>query len=291
MSSDFAASDASIKPARLALGTVQFGLAYGVANSAGQVTRAEVAGILATARAGQIDLLDTAEAYGEAEAVLGASDTTGFEVVGKLAEITPGEALQPRLNASLARLGRTQLYGLLLHRPAVLLTKDGPAVWRALEALQGAGKLGVSVYTPDETLHLLDRYPLSLVQLPLAPIDARWADVLIALKTAGVEVHSRSALLQGLLAQDPRHRAPYFAPWTKLLDGWHDWVAAQALSPAHSALALVRTTPGIDRVVIGVDSTAQLRDLLAAPDTAPPLPADLLTDDPALLNPALWSLS
>src|SRR5262245_62959827 len=56
---------------KLGLGTVQFGLAYGVTNASGQVPRADVAAILAAALAAGVDLFDTAAAYGESETVLG----------------------------------------------------------------------------------------------------------------------------------------------------------------------------------------------------------------------------
>ncbi len=80
----------------LALGTVQFGMAYGVANAAGQPSAASVQTILDTARLAGIDMLDTAEMYGEAETVLGQSKTDGFQIVTKLGEIAPGEDLRFR---------------------------------------------------------------------------------------------------------------------------------------------------------------------------------------------------
>ena len=69
---------------RLALGTVQFGLCYGIANQAGQVTRPEAKGMLQLALANGIDTLDTAIAYGNSEICLGEAGTQGFRVVTKL---------------------------------------------------------------------------------------------------------------------------------------------------------------------------------------------------------------
>ena len=56
---------------KLALGTVQFGLPYGIANQSGQASREDAAAIIANARLGGIDTLDTAIAYGESEICLG----------------------------------------------------------------------------------------------------------------------------------------------------------------------------------------------------------------------------
>ena len=272
----------------LALGTVQFGMAYGVANAAGQPSAASVQAILDTARTAGIDMLDTAEMYGEAETVLGRSDTDGFQIVTKLGEIAPGENLAPRFTACLTRLDRPSVHGLLLHRPGRLLDKGGDQLWATLETLKGAGKLGASTYTPEETEALLDRFPLGLVQLPLAPIDGRWNATLERLAKAGVEVHTRSALLQGLLAMPADKRPDHFRPWQTLLVGWDTWCADLNLDRAAAALALVRARDSISRVVVGVDSAAQLSGLLNGPTELPNLPSELTTQDPNLLNPALW---
>lgn len=277
----------------LALGTVQFGMAYGVANATGQPDLETVRRVLDAARAGGIDLLDTAELYGTAETVLGQAGIAGFGIVSKLGPIDGAaedlaETLAARLAAILGRLGTDRLHGLLLHRPEVLLGPDGDQVWAALEALTGTGLLGVSTYTPEETEALIERYPLGLVQLPLAPIDRRWDGTLARLRARHVEVHTRSALLQGLLAIPAAARPPHFARWQGLLDGWDAWVRDRGLSPAAAALGLVRARQDIDRVVVGVETAAQLDELLAAPPLGDDLPEALTTDDPALLNPALW---
>ncbi|MGP1664729.1 MAG: aldo/keto reductase, partial [Rhodanobacter sp.] len=69
---------------KLALGTVQFGLPYGIANPGGQIGRDDAGQILALARESGIDTLDTAIAYGDSEACLGAVGTKGFRVITKL---------------------------------------------------------------------------------------------------------------------------------------------------------------------------------------------------------------
>ena len=277
----------------LALGTVQFGMAYGVANASGQPDLETVRQVLDAARAGGIDLLDTAELYGTAETVLGQAGIAGFGIVSKLGPIDGAaedlaETLAARLAAILGRLGTDRLHGLLLHRPEVLLGPDGDRVWAALEALTGTGLLGVSTYTPEETEALIERYPLGLVQLPLAPIDRRWDGTLARLRARHVEVHTRSALLQGLLAMPAAARPPHFARWQGLLAGCDAWVRGRGLAPAAAALGLVRARHDIDRVVVGVETAAQLDELLAAPPLGDDLPEALTTDDPALLNPALW---
>ena len=64
-------SDSTSFHRKLGLGTVQFGMAYGVANKTGRVSDKQLQKIMALARRIGIDLFDTAPVYGRSEAVLG----------------------------------------------------------------------------------------------------------------------------------------------------------------------------------------------------------------------------
>ena len=66
---------------KLALGAVQFGIDYGIANVGGQVPFAEVEKILQYANSQNIDLLDTAPKYGNSEEILGSSQTQNFKII------------------------------------------------------------------------------------------------------------------------------------------------------------------------------------------------------------------
>ena len=79
--------------ARLALGTVQFGMRYGIANSTGQVTAEQAGAMLRVAAVSGIDTLDTAVAYGSSESCLGALGVSDFRVVTKLPPLPADERL------------------------------------------------------------------------------------------------------------------------------------------------------------------------------------------------------
>jgi Predicted oxidoreductases (related to aryl-alcohol dehydrogenases) len=115
---------------RVALGTVQFGLSYGIANQSGQISRDEASAILQEAWASGIRMLDTAIVYGESEQVLGEIGIPSWDVVSKLPEIPLDcsnvmEWVFDSINGSLDRLKIDCLYGLLLHRPEQLLLPFG----------------------------------------------------------------------------------------------------------------------------------------------------------------------
>ena len=148
---------------RLALGTVQFGLAYGISNQAGQVGDDALDDILTLARQLGIDTLDTAQAYGNAESRLGSRHSADFLLVDKLAPGTLASEVATSVDNSLRQLARPRLDGLLLHRGQ----DASPALFEQLMELQRqgkVGKLGVSVYSPDELdLWLSQGYPLQPV--------------------------------------------------------------------------------------------------------------------------------
>ena len=127
---------------RLALGTAQFGMDYGVANTGGRVTRAALADILTTAARAGLDTLDTAIAYGQSEACLGAAGVDNWRVITKLPRLpdpAPPDVRAWVLAAVQGSLDRLQLPGLtavLLHHPADLLGRHGPDLAWALAELK-----------------------------------------------------------------------------------------------------------------------------------------------------------
>jgi aryl-alcohol dehydrogenase-like predicted oxidoreductase len=282
---------------KLALGTVQFGLDYGIANAVGRVPSEEISGILATARRAGITVLDTAVAYGDSEERLGDAGVDDFSVVSKLpSPMRDAATIAIAVRASLARLRRPELYGLLLHRSSDLLGNNGDEVFAALCALKHKGlvkKIGVSIYDPEELAPLIDRYDIDLVQSPYNVLDRRIATSgwLGRLKERGIEVHARSAFLQGLLLMRKAQRPARFAQWAPQLDAWDEWLVETAQSPLAGALSFVIAEGMIDRVVVGVDSDRHLQEIVAASGLpGPPAPLSLASNDRHLINPAMWNI-
>ena len=284
---------------RLALGTVQFGLDYGVANSDGRVTLDETTRILEVAHDAGIDTLDTAIGYGDSEGRLGEIGVGGWRIVSKLPEL-PDEVddvagwVRSSVAGSLERLGVDRLHGLLLHRPAELLGAHGPALGAALLDVRQRGladKIGVSVYGPDELDSVWDDR-FDLVQAPFNVFDRRLATSgwLGRLGEKGVEIHTRSAFLQGLLLMEDW--PTYFDQFAALHEAWTAYCAAADATLLEASLGYALAPSGIDRVVVGVDTAEQLEEILAVGDLqmAPP-PDTLASDDLDLINPSRWDLS
>lgn len=284
---------------RIALGTVQFGMPYGIANQVGQVGREESIAILHYAWAMGIDTLDTAIAYGESELRLGEIGIERWQVISKLPSIPESCAdvaglVRESVMGSLARLGIPRLRGLLLHRPQQLLGTQGAALYGALCALKDQGKvekIGVSIYAPEELDALCSRFQLDLVQAPFNVLDRRLASSgwLARLHQAGTEVHIRSVFLQGLLLMNQKNHPAYFSRWRSLWQQWHEWLECQALTPLQACLGFALSYAEIDRVVVGVDGVNQLQQILSPANTkCMSVPQSLATEDVQLLNPSNW---
>ena len=285
---------------KIALGTAQFGLPYGIGNTIGQVPFAEVASILSLAKQRGIKTLDTAIAYGESESVLGNIGISDWQIISKLPalpdkEVNVASWVESQVSGSLQRLKVDRLHALLLHRPSQLLEHRGGELYRALVDQQNCGaveKIGISIYAPSELDQLMPNMHFDIVQAPVSVLDSRMLDSgwMARLSTLGCELHARSVFLQGLLLMSPNNRPAQFDLWQPLWSKWSAWLSDSGLTPLQACLRHVFSTPGIAKVVLGIESVAQLEQILSATEGGvPPLPAGLNMGDPQLLNPALWN--
>jgi aryl-alcohol dehydrogenase-like predicted oxidoreductase len=194
----------------LCLGTAQFGLPYGITNTKGRVTEDEVKRILELAAQAGIRFLDTAQAYGEAEIVLGRTMLQGhaFRLISKLpAQNQPCFTEKDRqdweesFQRSCKLLQQPDLDALLLHQAADLRKPGGHHLLQWLLSLRERGlvrRLGVSIYSADDLVGV-EPDLLNLVQLPLSLYDQRLLNdgTIAKLRSQGCAVHARSLYLQG----------------------------------------------------------------------------------------------
>lgn len=285
---------------QLILGTVQFGLPYGITNQDGQITEAEGRKILLLANAAGVTILDTAIAYGNSESVLGnIAVEDSWKIISKLPPIPSacehvGEWVREEVVCSLARLRKDCLEGLLLHHPNDLFGINGKVLLDALLKLKKSGlvrKIGISIYSPDQLPVLMEWYPFDIVQAPANILDQRlvksgWAK---RLKSQGVEVHVRSAFLQGLLLMPDRQRPEKFLHWSPVWQEWSRWLSSTGISAVEACLRYVYTQPDFSKVLVGIDSEKQLQQILQIPNKSLTALPEWPEFDQRVLNPALWS--
>ncbi len=292
---------------KIGLGTVQFGLDYGIANTNGRVPFDEVEQILGRAATLGITVLDTVALYGVSEETLGRilGPEHPFRIITKTPKaagdrITDNDAadLAGTFDRSLQRLKQQTVYGLLIHDADDLLKTGGQLLIDALRRVRDSGrvtKIGVSVYTGAQLDSVLELFTPDLVQLPLNVLDQRLiADGrLDRLHQMGVEVHARSVFLQGLLLMEPQSLDAYFDAVRDSLEHYWNGMKQTGATPLEGALRFALGLSQIDTVIVGVCSRQELEDIrLGATHRGFP---DIdfsrwAVDDPHYVNPSQWRL-
>ncbi len=246
---------------KIAIGTVQFGMDYGISNIKGQSSKLEVQKILNFAIENGISLIDTAQSYGNSEKVIGSLNEGRFNIVTKInSSINTSKRTREIVENSLKRLGVKSIYGVLFHD--VENAFQSPNAYSALCTLKQEGiiqKIGYSVYSPNELQRLISKYGLpDVVQIPFSHLDRRFEKISTDLKLAGVEIHSRSTFLQGLYFINPNDLSEHFK------DIMHYLKSLRMKLPENNLIAgfllnFVLSRSFIDKVVIGVNNLTQLK--------------------------------
>lgn len=292
---------------RLVIGSVQFGMPYGVTNTRGQITSQEVSAILARGYESGVRLIDTAAGYGTSEAVLGGV-LPEFPSVGIVTKIPPfaGSAITKAditemrniVLRSLDLLRRAELYGLLLHRGADLLKPGGERISELLNSLKQENitkRVGVSVYDSEEVDGILDIFRPDIVQIPISIFDQRFVSGshVERLRAAGVEIHARSVFLQGVLLTETAALPEYFRPFERQFERYSKFVDDNGTTRLAACLDFVMGQSGAHHVLIGITSVSELDQILAVlsrSSTLPPMDC-LASNDLALIDPRKWHLA
>lgn len=257
---------------KLCLGTVQLGTKYGINNEINrQPTEDESFQVLGAAVKAGIKYFDTASVYGNAEALLGnyglADD--GVKIISKLRP----EIWVKKINAndiknsviaevqqSLIRLKAKSIYAYMLHRASDMHIEG---IVEGLVAAKDFGlvkKIGVSIYEPEEALEVVNDARLDIIQIPYNVLDKRLdkTDFFVKAKARGLEVHARSAFLQGLLLMKPENIPSNLTVAVPLVKMFQEIAAYYGFTPLEAAMLYSCKHNGITKVVFGVDTVEQL---------------------------------
>ncbi|MGW1455555.1 aldo/keto reductase [Salegentibacter agarivorans] len=284
---------------KLILGTVQFGLPYGVNNQNGLIPESEVYKIFERAVSLGINFLDTAAAYGDAEKRIGIFKRGGmeFEVITKFSK-TEGENWEKSLKDSLDKMNIEIVDTVMFHSYEAFFKNR-----KNLSEIIDSGKerlfkrLGVSVYNNEELLALKQVKEIEVVQLPFNLLDNEYqrGEIVEELKNSGKKIHTRSCFLQGLFFMDEKNLPGNLKP----LKPWLGKIKAIAkennIEIGHLSLQYVLNKNYVDGVLFGVDSIKQLEQNIEW--TNKNLPEEIFiqidkikVSDPTLLNPSRWQI-
>lgn len=251
---------------KLALGTAQFGMDYGINNPRGKIPKKEVFKILASALRNNIDTLDTAYSYGDSEKIIGEfikENSTFFKIISKL---PPGQEPSQAIEESLKRLNLNQLYAYLIHDFNHFLKKR--EIWSNLKKFKQQGKvqkIGFSLYYTQEIEFLLEKNIVpDIIQVPFSIFDQRFSKLFPFLKEKGVEIHVRSTFLQGLIFKKPEKLEGNFIKIKDKITTLNS--LSQQLNTPISTICLNFATLNIyvDKVIVGIDNLENLQENISS---------------------------
>lgn len=281
---------------KLALGTVQFGMNYGINNSMGLPEDKDVSSILDYAYKNGINILDTAITYGNSEERLGKLSKNNFQIISKFSGIYNFSDLKNELLKSLSHLRIKKLYGFMFHNANDLI--ENPNMWDFLEKLKSLKKIkkiGFSIYDEKELNELLNSgFIPDIVQLPYSILDRRLENSIIKLKNHNVEIHVRSVFLQGLYFKKINSIPKKLKPLKPYLEKLYEICYSNNISISSLALTFVKQNKNIDKIVIGSDSVAQLKENISVmrynlePNIIK-LVQEINVKEKELLNPVNWN--
>jgi spore coat polysaccharide biosynthesis protein SpsF (cytidylyltransferase family)/aryl-alcohol dehydrogenase-like predicted oxidoreductase len=301
---------------RLVLGTVQFGKKYGI--KATKVTSEfESLDILRGFFSQGGHIVDTAQAYGNSEKIIGdylknfSSGTT--KVITKLDPTiqftkdfdTNYELVKGRVLLSCQKLKKESLDYLLIHNVNQIDGSNGQLIpiLNRIKKEKLIENLGISINEPRDLSYLEGNETLSLIQMPFNIFDYRWFEnnamqVLQDFRSKGGCIHARSIFLQGLTFMREHKK------WPKISNGYEakeicSFLAEVELKTgkgiASICLYYALSQNWIDALVVGVEGAEQLMEIIGFFENPEMVSDDFVYElwkkiPVDLLSPSKWRL-
>ncbi len=293
------------KISKLSLGTVQFGLDYGIANSEGKPTQSHVDEIVNYIYKNGINCFDTAQAYGNAEEVLGKSlvDKSDVVIVSKLKSELFEDNLEKNILKTLDNLQQKTIFGLLLHDSQLLYRwsqKHSSLVQQLVEDKK-IDYFGVSIYSNEDFNLAITNDNIQIIQIPFNLFDQRavtqrWLE---RAKEANKLIFIRSIFLQGLFFMKREALKGNLIKAKPYLEKLRELEQRLNLSTAELAMAYVESVAKESILLFGCDSLAQAKENILNYEQLAILKKESLdeirelfsTIPEEITNPTLWRVS
>jgi len=282
---------------KLAIGAAQFGMDYGIANNNGQVNKDNIKNILNLAWENGIDAIDTAKAYGDSEKSIGhyikEHPETLWKIVTKISNTDTSLVDQVTDSSQNLTILPTTI---LAHSSNIYLDKRFQEDIAKVKENQLISKFGVSLYDENDINKVMDSaIKPDIIQIPLSILDTRLyrSSILNQVIEKGVEVHVRSAFLQGLLYLSESDLKDRFEDAVPSIDKLKFIASKAGITLTELSLLWLISLEEVSKVIIGMDNVdqlkAHLKTLTKKVDSA--VFEDALCihyENETILNPSLW---
>jgi len=255
--------------AKLCLGTAGFGMKYGINNKTGKSTKKQVFKMFDLARREGIEYIDTAQAYGDAEEILGEyKHRKSFKIITKLLPNCFDDAAGKAINSAIMDMWigsfidrlRQDPAAMLLHTPRYIYDEKIRCALRKFRCLADV-PIGVSIYNPEDALCAV-KLGFDVIQVPYNIFDQRldYTDFFQLAKEAGVQVFARSPFLQGLILMREDEIPDHLSLAKDYLREFDRIIRKHGFSRLEAAFLFSLTHTGLNHVVFGVDNIRQLKE-------------------------------
>ena len=216
-----------------------------------------------------IRTIDTADAYGNANEIIGEfnklNPSIHFDVITKFKIVQKVDSsyflstfvkLLETLNVKYIHCYMFHDFSNVVSSPEVFVTL------KELKSNQKIGNIGVSVYDNVEFEKAIENHDIDIIQLPynLLDNDCQRLELLRLAKRNGKQIHIRSVFLQGLFFKDINTfsgKLSSLVPYCSMLN----YVAVNnSISISQLAMGYALTSEYIDNVLFGVENEGQLID-------------------------------
>ncbi len=260
--------------ADLCLGTVQFGMKYGINNRQGQPSMNDSVEMIKYAVDNGVKYIDTARAYGDAELVIGEYNKIygvpkDIKIISKLrpniieADTKDVNSLiRDEFESSLKRMGVDKLNGYLLHTPEYIYNQNILDALLNLKEEKMVENIGVSIYDLKEGEQAIKTGIIDYIQLPYSYLDQRGirTGFIKKAKEHGIKIFTRSAFLQGLVMMEKSRIPQYLAPAICNIEKFELITKEFNEDIINAIIHFVTDEADIDYLVFGVDNIEQLKE-------------------------------
>ena len=277
---------------RFIIGSSNFTQKYGAHPV--KINSYEIKKILDLAEKNNIFEIDTAESY--------LKDKNIFKNISKKfkfsTKILPDhrwvslEYCQKNLENHFKILNINNVKVIFFHDIKILFKKNGIRIFKNLQDLKKKNyfnKIGLSIYDTNCLNYITSNYDFDVVQCPYNILDRRilitgWFD---KLKKLGTETHVRSIFLQGLLVNKSVHKKKYFKKWQKKISKWFKSLQNNKITAIDYCISDLLSCD-FDKVIIGVNNSTNLKEIINFRKIDKKKILDLKIDDLQLIDPRKW---
>ena len=283
---------------KIAIGTVNFGLKYGIKSNK-KIGFSVIKKIITKAKKNHIKFIDTSQIYKSAEKILGKFDLINFKIITKVKFyekkiIDPKKIVYQKIDKSLKDLNIKKLDTVLFHNYKDCLRPESKDIYNCLKKIKNEGKIdkiGISINSPEEFFKVNKYFRFDVVQSPLNIFDRRLitSGLKKKLDKYKTQVMIRSIYLQGLLLMDEDQRPSFFTN-KHLWNSWHKWLKKNNFNKKDIAVNFaLKHIKKKDILLTGLDNQTQLNEFLNTKIQKKfDIPNNLHTTNSKIIEPSNW---